>query len=324
MTSLIHKIKKHILVSSFIAAASLTTAGFAADLRSDLTVTERMITIGDLFSDAGDKADIIVLQSPAPGKAKTISARDLERIAKKHDLNWERPDYLKRVSLTRLSSNITNEDLMAFVQERAISAGANPDSQVRLFGRNNGLLVPVDATVHDLAFEQFSLNDKQDRFTGVLLVPSGGESPKKISMSGMLEEVRDIPVLNRSILPGETITAADISWIQYPSNRLGNRAILSQQQLVGMTVRRAVRPEKPINSNEVMEPIIVAKGSSVTMVVRSGPILLTAAGRALENGSLGETIRILNAKSRLTVDAKVVSAGQVEISSGPSLALGSR
>ncbi|WP_262694988.1 flagellar basal body P-ring formation chaperone FlgA [Kordiimonas aquimaris] len=314
--------KKWLLATSLALGTLLTPTAMAAELKEDLTVSGKTISIGDIFTDAGEKSDVIIFEAPAPGKSKSISAYDLQRISDTHDLDWERPQYLKRVRLTRLSSSISNDDLVSYVHETAISHGANPDSQIRLFGRNTGLVVPIDATMADLSFEQFSLNDKRDRFTSVLLVPSGGNVPKKISMSGVIEEVRDIPVFNRSILPGETIAKSDISWVEYPASRLNNRAILSHKQLVGMTVRRAVRPEKPINTNDVIEPVAVKKGAPVTMVVRSGSIILTASGQALENGSIGETIRILNSKSRLTVDAKVMTAGQVEIVSGPNLALG--
>lgn len=324
MTSTFDKIRKCLIASTVVAGMTSVPAATAAELKQDLAVTDRTVTVGDIFTDAGDHANVIIFEAPAPGKTKSISAYDLERIAQKHEIDWTRPQYLKRVNLTRLSNNITNEDVVSLLHATAISHGANPDSRIRLFGRNSGLIVPLDATIADIEFEQFSLNSKRDRFTTVVLVPSGNSVPKKVSMSGMIEEVRDIPVFNRSILPGEEITAADISWIEYPANRLNSRAIISTDQLVGMTVRRAVRPEKPINITEVMEPVAVEKGSVVTMVVRSGAILLTAAGQALENGSIGETIRILNSKSRLTVDAKVVSAGQVEIVSGPNLALGAQ
>lgn len=296
----------------------------SADLKKDLSVDDRVITLGDLFQDIGDKENIVVLNAPNPGKSKNISGHDLERLATKYELDWQKPEYLKKVAISRNAHTIYSTEILELAHDAAVEAGADPDSQIRLFGRNKGVLVPMSATVNDIQFENFSLSSKGDRFSAVLLVPSGGDVPTKLSLNGVLEEVRDIPVFNSSILPGEIIRSEDLRWIKYPAKRLNGRVILNSQQLVGMTVRRPARTDKPINTNDITAPIAVTKGDAVTMTVRSRAMILSAGGKALENGGIGDTIRVINSKSRLTVDAKVIGSGQVEILSGPTLALGSR
>lgn len=323
MISIRSKGKFRMTLTLLTCVAGLGTTG-AAELKQDITVTDRLITVGDLFTDAGDASSVAVLEAPAPGKARSLSSHELAKIAERHSLNWERPNYLKRVSIRRLSSTIQADELADLILNTAIDRGANPDSMVRFFGRNKGLIVPVHASILDVDFEQFSFSSRQNRFNAVLKVPSGSDVPNKITMSGTIDEVRDVPVFNRSIVPGETVTASDVSWMKVPVTKINGRAVLSSKQLVGMTVRRPVRPERPIMSNDVMTPVAVDKGAAVTMTVRSGSMILTAAGRALEDGSIGETIRVINNKSRLTVDARVVSKGQVEILAAPSLAINGR
>ena len=296
----------------------------AADLKENIAVEGRTVTIGDLFTDAGDKANISVLEAPDPGKAKYVSAASLERIAKKYELDWARPDYLKRISLSRHSDTLPMSDLADLLLELAITNGANEDSQVRLLGRNDGLTVPVGTLLADVEVTSFTLSDRKDRFSAVFSVPSGGDVPTRLSLSGTVEEVRDIPVFNRSVMPGEVIQQSDISWIKYPAKRLSARAIINTTSVVGMTVRRPTRTDKPINASNILAPVVVAKGEAVTMMVRTRAMVLTAAGRALENGGIGDTIRVLNPKSSQTIDAKIVRAGQVEVLAGPTLALGSR
>lgn len=296
----------------------------AADLKQNIAVDERIVTLGDLFTDTGEKHSVAVLEAPLPGKVKTVSASELVRIAKKYDLDWQRPDFLKRVSVQRYADTIPTSDVAAMILELAINEGANPDSQLRLLGRNSGLTVPVGTTVGDVGISDFALNDRKDRFTAVLDVPTGGDAPARLNVTGMLEEVRDIPVFSRSVMPGDVIKQSDISWIKFPAKRLSARVVLSSSDLVGKTVRRPSRTEKPITTNDVVAPIAIAKGDAVTMMVRTKAMILTAAGKALENGGIGDTIRVLNPKSRQTVDAKIIRSGQVEILAGPTLALGSR
>ncbi len=322
------QIKKPIRSFSRLAvlclAATLSQPSAAADLKTDLAVDGRTISLGDLFDDIGDKAGVIVLDAPAPGKTKNISGNDLQRMANKYEIKWQKPNYLRKVSISRHAHTITSSEIQRLIHDIAVDVGADPESQIRFFGRNKGIIVPMDATADDITFEAFSLSDKGDRFSATLLIPSGGDVPTKLNLNGVLEEVRIIPVFNTSIMPGEIIRAEDLSWIKYPAKRLNGRVILSSRQLVGMTVRRPARTDKPINNNDVSAPIAVAKGDAVTMTVRTRAMILSAGGKALENGGIGDTIRVINSKTRLTVDAKIVRAGQVEIISGPTLALGSR
>ena len=296
----------------------------AADLKENIAVEGRTVTLGDLFTDTGEKSHIAVLEAPAPGKAKFVSANELNRIAVKYELDWERPDYLRRISLMRQSDTIGTNELAQLFLDLAIDEGANADSEVRMLGRNEGLIVPVGVMLADVKIESFSLSNRKERFSIVLEVPSGGGIPTKVNFSGTLEEVREIPVFNRSVMPGEVIQQSDISWIKFPAKRITSRSVLNSTDLVGMTVRRPARTDKPITTSDIATPIAIAKGEAVTMMVRTKAMVLTAAGRALENGGIGDTIRVLNPKSRQTIDAKIVRAGQVEVLSGPTLALGSR
>ena len=60
-------------------------------------------------------------------------------------------------------------------------------------------------------------------------------------------------------------------------------------------------------------PVVVAKGATVTMSYRMPTMALTVAGRALEDGAMGETIRVLNIQSNRVIEAAVASAGLVNV-----------
>ena len=49
------------------------------------------------------------------------------------------------------------------------------------------------------------------------------------------------------------------------------------------------------------------------MVFQTDRMILTAQGRALQNGSKGDVIRILNAKTHKTIDGIVVNSGTVTV-----------
>ncbi len=58
---------------------------------------------------------------------------------------------------------------------------------------------------------------------------------------------------------------------------------------------------------------MISKGDIVTMQFRSGGLTLTASGRAAEDGGRNATIRIINERSRLTIEGRVIAPGQVVV-----------
>ncbi|RMF17209.1 MAG: flagella basal body P-ring formation protein FlgA, partial [Alphaproteobacteria bacterium] len=64
---------------------------------------------------------------------------------------------------------------------------------------------------------------------------------------------------------------------------------------------------------DIERPVLVRKGSLVTMQVRHGAMVLSAIGKAMQDGALGDSILLLNPRTRRTVEGTVVAAGRVDI-----------
>ena len=117
--------------------------------------------------------------------------------------------------------------------------------------------------------------------------------------------VIEVPVLLHRVRPAEIITAADIGWIEVANDRRTNDIVLALDELIGMSPRRAITPSEPVRLMDLQPPTLVARGTYVTMTLQSGPILMTARGRALDDGAAGATIRVLNIDTDRTVFATV-------------------
>jgi flagella basal body P-ring formation protein FlgA len=65
-----------------------------------------------------------------------------------------------------------------------------------------------------------------------------------------------------------------------------------------------------------MRPATVQKGATVLMALDSPGIALTAQGQALEAGSIGERIRVLNPVSRAVIEAEVTGTDRVRVAPG--------
>ena len=131
----------------------------------------------------------------------------------------------------------------------------------------------------------------------------------------------NVPVLNRRVVKNELIRLEDIKWIQTPSERVQQDIVMHAEDIVGKTPKRGLRSGSPIRNSDVQHPILVKKGSLVTIVLQTPLMILTSQGRAIENGSNGDVIRITNTQSNKIVQAVVTAAGVASITPASHMAL---
>ena len=83
--------------------------------------------------------------------------------------------------------------------------------------------------------------------------------------------------------------------------------------VVGMEARVAIYAGRPIRLGDVGPPSIVLRNETVTLQFRRHGLEISAEGRALDRGAVGETVRVMNLASRQTLTGKVLSNGHVEV-----------
>jgi flagella basal body P-ring formation protein FlgA len=120
-----------------------------------------------------------------------------------------------------------------------------------------------------------------------------------------------IVVPARDIGRGETIAESDLSYqIVAPESVLSNTAT-SMDGLVGMQTRRVLHQGESVRNDDVRHPILVTRGSTVTMTFEAPGVTLTAVGRAMSEGGVGDTVTVLNPASYRQISAVVTGAGIV-------------
>jgi flagella basal body P-ring formation protein FlgA len=120
-----------------------------------------------------------------------------------------------------------------------------------------------------------------------------------------------IVVPARDIARGEIIGEGDLSYQAAMPNGDYFGVETEMRTLRGMEARRMLRAGEPLRSADFRRPILVAKGSMVTMTFDAPGITLTAAGRAMGEGGLGETVTVQNPVSFRQITTIVTAAGQV-------------
>ena len=98
-----------------------------------------------------------------------------------------------------------------------------------------------------------------------------------------------------------------------PLQRIGTYAIENFQDLVGQQVRRMLVAGRPVPRNSVMPPRIINRGEKVKIRLNHGGLQLTAKGRALDDASKGQELRVVNLSSNKALSTIATAAGVVEV-----------
>ncbi len=141
-----------------------------------------------------------------------------------------------------------------------------------------------------------------------LAVAAFAASPALASQTLPTEQ---IVVPAHDIQRGETIADSDLAYQQVAADAGNSGAITSITALSGMEARRFLHAGEPVRPDDVRRPILVTKGSTVTMTFEAPGIVLTAVGRAMSEGGMGESVVVLNPASYRQITGVVTGPGQV-------------
>jgi len=72
-----------------------------------------------------------------------------------------------------------------------------------------------------------------------------------------------------------------------------------------------LRAGQPVRADDVRKPILVTKGQTITMTFAAPGLTLTATGRAMSEGGMGETVTVQNPVSYRQITGVVTGAGEV-------------
>ncbi|WDE05169.1 flagellar basal body P-ring formation protein FlgA [Thalassomonas viridans] len=122
----------------------------------------------------------------------------------------------------------------------------------------------------------------------------------------------DVWHARNDIAVDQVITAADVYLKNIEISRLNREFFTAGQKVVNKRSVRRIRGGKIINAGQLQNVYLVKKGEEVLIRAQQGNFVATMKGTALENGMLGEKIRIENASSKKVIQGRVAGQGIVE------------
>lgn len=125
-----------------------------------------------------------------------------------------------------------------------------------------------------------------------------------------------VVVPNHDIARGATIAGSDLVYGTIPASNVFSGVATSMDELAGMEARRMLHAGQIVRVDDVRHPILVVKGSIVTMTFEAPGVILTASGRAMSEGGMGDVVTIQNPASFRQISATVIGAASVRAAGG--------
>lgn len=295
-----------------LAAALLaSSAAFATpSLKGDIRVIADVVTVGDMFDNAGELSETAIFRAPAPGTTGIVPLADVQQAAQLIGLTDFDNVGFTRVRVVRAASVVDAGTLDALISADLSGRGI--------------LATGVTAQIHfdttDIAFNAEAVNDPANLVT-LRYLPNGSFTARfsiagidtPVDLTGTIDLMTSAPRLIDSKPAGTVLTAADFEIASVPLETAEAGGYAELSQLVGKQLNRQSRTGLMLKPTDVSEPTVINRNSLVMVLLRSGPMTLSVKGTALTTASAGEPVDVMNIATHKVLHGIARPDGTVEI-----------
>ncbi len=315
-------IRSVLLAAALLAATA--TAAFAESsddaiaapvLRANITVSGEVVRVGDVVDNAGSAAQIAIYRAPDLGTTGTLPTPQVLSVLRAHQVIGVDTRDLREISVTRLARTLDAKEIELQVAHalehrsglgEAANLGLTFDRDVqdlRLEASNTGAMQPIS-----VRYDQ-----RSGRFDVTFEIANDSASaPTRLRFTGTAIETVEAAVLARDVERNEVIKSSDVVVERRPKAEVGDAA--TRDRVVGMQARRQLRAGQALKVADLVKPDLVQRDQTVTLIYESPGLYLTIRGKALEGGTEGDVVSVLNLQSKRTVSGTVIGRGQVAVS----------
>lgn len=287
-------------------------------LKAQASVADDVIRAGDLWDNAGTKAQTPVARAPQAGHHLTLDARWLASMAASIGLDWRPTSNYDRVVVDRSGQTVDVSAVETELREALTMEGLPKDAEFEISNRSSiSIVIPTDVQP-TLAIKDVMIDSRTQRFSAMVEVPAGSPQATRVKVVGRTFMTSRIPTLARAMGRGETITSRDIIMVGVRDEAMRQDCATDAQQILGMEPKSLLKAGAPIRMAELQKPVLVARNTLVTMILQTPLMTLTSQGRVSEDGSQGDLVKVTNLQTKQVVEARVQSNGTVLVAAIPA------
>jgi flagella basal body P-ring formation protein FlgA len=284
-------------------------------LKTEVDVAEKVVTVGDMFTGAGDLAGRPLFLAPAPGTSGSVPLDDIRIAALKAGIPSFDAQGMSAVEVSRLSTPVDADLLTGLISTELAQRGLLPGAatvDASYDARLDGTLAAATAQPVQLATLHYA---PETGLFSARFVLAGEDQP--LDVTGHLDLMVEAPALTTTLGAGTILKPSDFTLRKVALRLVQNGNVASPDQLVGKQLTRQSMAGMVLKASDVADPQLVSRNDLVTVYLHAGPMTLTVRGTALNAASLGQPVAVMNAASKKIVHGIARSDGAVEVSASP-------
>jgi flagella basal body P-ring formation protein FlgA len=162
---------------------------------------------------------------------------------------------------------------------------------------------------------RFQIEPRRARTLGsvsweVTAVTEGGVAGQKAVIGGMARAWQEQLVANRPISGRQVIRAEDVVERRALVDSLPDAPMARRDQVVGQQATMDLKPGAVVTSHMVQALPLARVGQLVTVVVKAGGVSVRTVGKAVDEGTYGQTIRVRNEGTKEMYDVTLTGPQQ--------------
>src|SRR5205809_1925362 len=300
------------LILALAATPAAAQTGYTpARLKSQVTVSSDIVRIGDLIENAGAIGNTPIFRAPDLGQTGAVPVRAVLDAVRPHGLIGLDARGLSEIAVTHASRTISADSI-----EQRIVAALTARYSV---GKPENLKVSFDQLVRPI---ELSLTSAAEPALARLSYDKAGGrfdvTFELVNMraqwryTGTAVETVEAAVATRAFQRGELIKQSDIAIERRPRTEFSEPPARAAD-VVGLAARGNVRAGQGLRNVDLMKPEIVKKNEMVLLHYEVPGIVLTMRGQALESGTEGDLVNVLNIQSKRTIQGVITGPGRITI-----------
>lgn len=304
-----------LLLFATLNAAASQTAAKAPVLRAAISVSGDLVRIGDFVENAGDAEQIAVFRAPDLGTSGTVPTEQILEALRAHNVFGVETRDIREVTVSRLARVLTQKDIenaiaLAIENRNGLGSAANLTMN---FDRDIRLIYLDPSSRGEPVAIASRYEPRNSRFDVTFEIASDQAVPTRLRFTGTAVETVEAAVVTRNVERGDILKASDISIERRPKAEAGGDPA-QRARAVGMQTRRAIRMGQILRMTDLAKADLVQRDQNVSLIFEAPGIYLTMRGKAIDAGTEGDTVSVMNLQSKRVVQGIVSGPGQVTMS----------
>jgi flagella basal body P-ring formation protein FlgA len=147
----------------------------------------------------------------------------------------------------------------------------------------------------------------------VVGVRCDGSSPWKMYVPVDVIVNESVLIAIRTLPGGHVLTADDVRVEQRDVSTMVNGYLSSPDQLIGQRLKQQLMAGRAITPSMLQADVMIHRGQSVTILVKSDSLSISMSGKALTDGAANQRIKVENVTSKRVIEGLVRSPEHVEV-----------